>query len=430
MIQVIFPVSTKSLLKYITSTFTNTFLQLPTHWMQTYKTSRVVNCSSSTDTEQQLEATARTIRTRASVWWRRVLVAVAAVVSAPVGVFASSSPVRPSGVFAASSPLRHSVASGGAMSAIPTATTDAVLVQSVEMPAGSVKIEGYDFNRGVDHNALLDSFIASGFQASNFGMAVEEINKMRAWSLADEPVAEDEDEEFKDPEVRKKVKTTIFLGYTSNMASCGVRETIRYLCQHKMVDAIVATAGGVEEDIIKCLAPTYLGSSNPLHPTVTSGFELDGKTLRLQVRGGTRGTRLRRACLPCSAGLSRLHCFFVQLRCGAQVTLGTCHQGLNRIGNLLVPNENYCKFEEWLMPLLDKMVDEQVISYSTLLVFLVATVATDKLICVLSRNTQIVCPNKRAHVTRQLASGTPWTPSTFIKRMGLEINNKESIYYW
>jgi hypothetical protein len=38
MIQVIFPVSTKSLLKYITSTFTNTFLQLPTHWMQTYKT--------------------------------------------------------------------------------------------------------------------------------------------------------------------------------------------------------------------------------------------------------------------------------------------------------------------------------------------------------------------------------------------------------
>ena len=28
---------------------------------------------------------------------------------------------------------------------------------------------------------------------------------------------------------------TIFLGYTSNMASCGVRETIRYLVQHKAV---------------------------------------------------------------------------------------------------------------------------------------------------------------------------------------------------
>jgi deoxyhypusine synthase len=162
-------------------------------------------------------------------------------------------------------------------------TTDAVFVKSVEMPPGCVLIKGYDFNQGVDHNALLESFLTSGFQASNFGMAVEEINRMRAWSLADEPVAEDEDEELKDPEARKKVKTTIFLGYTSNMASCGVRETIRYLCQHKMVQAIVATAGGVEEDIIKCLAPTYLGSRNPLHPGVASGFELDGKTLRQQV---------------------------------------------------------------------------------------------------------------------------------------------------
>ena len=30
-----------------------------------------------------------------------------------------------------------------------------------------------------------------------------------------------------------------------------------------------------------------------------------------------------------------------------------------RIGNLLVPNNNYVKFEEWLMPILDKMLEEQ-----------------------------------------------------------------------
>jgi deoxyhypusine synthase len=24
---------------------------------------------------------------------------------------------------------------------------------------------------------------------------------------------------------------------------------------------------------------------------------------------------------------------------------------LNRIGNLLVPNDNYCKFENWIMPI-------------------------------------------------------------------------------
>ena len=57
-----------------------------------------------------------------------------------------------------------------------------------------------------------------------------------------------------------------------------------------MVDCIVASAGGVEEDFIKCLAPTYLGD-----------FSLPGRELR--------------------------------------------DKGINRIGNLLVPNNNYVKFE-------------------------------------------------------------------------------------
>ncbi len=34
-------------------------------------------------------------------------------------------------------------------------------------------------------------------------------------------------------------------------------------------------------------------------------------------------------------------------------------KGMNRIGNLVVPNDNYCKFEDWVMPILDKMVEEQ-----------------------------------------------------------------------
>ena len=70
-------------------------------------------------------------------------------------------------------------------------------------------------------------------------------------------------------EYAPKNNCTIFLGYTSNMASCGVRETIRFLVQHKMVDCIVATAGGIEEDFIKCLAPTFMGD-----------FALDSRTLR------------------------------------------------------------------------------------------------------------------------------------------------------
>lgn len=75
--------------------------------------------------------------------------------------------------------------------------------------------------------------------------------------MSDEPIIEDDP--VPDLEERKKTKCTIFLGYTSNIISCGLREIIRYLTQHKLVDAIVTTAGGIEEDFMKCLAPTKLG---------------------------------------------------------------------------------------------------------------------------------------------------------------------------
>jgi hypothetical protein len=38
-----------------------------------------------------------------------------------------------------------------------------------------------------------------------------------------------------------------------------VREQIRWLVQHKMVDVLVTTAGGIEEDFIKCMGHTYMG---------------------------------------------------------------------------------------------------------------------------------------------------------------------------
>lgn len=151
--------------------------------------------------------------------------------------------------------------------------------------------------------------------------------------MSDEPVAADEVQEYLDPEVRKKTKCKIFLGYTSNLVSSGLREIIRFLAQHKMVDVIVATAGGVEEDFIKCLAPTYLGD-----------FSLNGSDLR--------------------------------------------KKGLNRIGNLLVPNNNYCKFEDWIIPIFDAMLEEQ------------------------KKDNKI------------------WTPSSMIARLGKEINDESSIYYW
>lgn len=40
-----------------------------------------------------------------------------------------------------------------------------------------------------------------------------------------------EDDEF----IRRKSNCTIFLGYTSNIVSSGLRETIKFLVKHKMV---------------------------------------------------------------------------------------------------------------------------------------------------------------------------------------------------
>lgn len=102
-------------------------------------------------------------------------------------------------------------------------------------------------------------------------------------------------------------------------------------CLQYLIKLIIL--GGVEEDLIKCMAPTYVGS-----------FELPGKDLR--------------------------------------------EKGINRIGNLLVPNDNYCKFENWVIPLLDEMLKDQ------------------------------------------KEKGILWTPSKVIERLGSRIDNEESIYYW
>lgn len=178
----------------------------------------------------------------------------------------------------------------------------AVYQESVEVKDG-VEVRGYDFNKGLNYEAMFKTLIHTGFQATSVGQAIDTINAMIKWRLSDEPIAEDENEEYKDMEKRKQTRCNIFLGYTSNMASCGMREYIRYLTQHKMVSAIVTTCGGIEEDFMKLWAPHYIGD-----------FALDGATLR--------------------------------------------KQGLNRIGNLIVPNKNYMLLEKWFKELVIEMHEE------------------------------------------------------------------------
>ena len=62
--------------------------------------------------------------------------------------------------------------------AAPAAATSAVLVGSERMADDAVRVRGYDFNAGVDHSALLASLLQTGFQATNLGLAIDQVRRM------------------------------------------------------------------------------------------------------------------------------------------------------------------------------------------------------------------------------------------------------------
>lgn len=53
-----------------------------------------------------------------------------------------------------------------------------VFKESESLEGKGTKIEGYDFNQGVNYSQLLKSMVSTGFQASNFGDAIEVVNQM------------------------------------------------------------------------------------------------------------------------------------------------------------------------------------------------------------------------------------------------------------
>ena len=88
------------------------------------------------------------------------------------------------------------------------------------------------------------------------------------------------------------------------MVTSGLRDIFRYLAENKKVDVIVTTAGGIEEDIIKCLGDFKLGE-----------FSCSGELLN--------------------------------------------KKGINRAGNIFIPNKLYCKFEKFIVPILENLYEEQ-----------------------------------------------------------------------
>lgn len=230
----------------------------------------------------------------------------------------------------------------------PSLSHDAVFKPSAPVPEGVPMVDGPEFNnydrKNMDITAaeLVANMANIGFQSAGVGKAARIINEMVCISIPrmlQSPISNSYLQKgWRDPETN--AKTTIFLGYTSNLVSSGLRSVLRYLVEHKHVSAIVTTAGGIEEDLIKCLGPTYLSS-----------FTANGARLR--------------------------------------------EEGMNRIGNLVVPNANYRLFEDWVVPILDILLAEQIAS------------------------------RERGDEEELL-----WTPSTVIARLGKEINDESSILYW
>ena len=93
------------------------------------------------------------------------------------------------------------------------------------MPKDAPTCKGHDFSKDPNTvDSIMSSMLTTGFQATNLGMAIEQINAMRAWRLSDKPFdAKSEDELLRDPAVRSKIRARIFLSYTSNQISCGQR---------------------------------------------------------------------------------------------------------------------------------------------------------------------------------------------------------------
>jgi deoxyhypusine synthase len=127
---------------------------------------------------------------------------------------------------------------------------------------------------------LVESMKSIGFQATHLGKAAEVLREM------------------------KEHNATIFLSFTSNMVSSGLREYFAFLVKHKMVNAIITSVGSIEEDLMKTEKPFLLGS-----------FEVNDLELH--------------------------------------------KKGINRIGNIFVPNDRYLWLEKKLLPFFDEMLEKQ-----------------------------------------------------------------------
>lgn len=139
-----------------------------------------------------------------------------------------------------------------------------------------MKVNDFKWTQGMKVSDLVEQLSTVGFQSVELAKAADVIVKM------------------------KKNNAKIFLTFTSNMVTSGLRGFFAQLVELEIPNFLVTTAGAIEEDIMKANGEKFnIGS-----------FDSDDVDLH--------------------------------------------ERGINRVGNLMINTEGYMKFEDWILSALEK----------------------------------------------------------------------------
>ncbi len=148
-------------------------------------------------------------------------------------------------------------------------------------------VRDFKWKPGMTVNEMVKQFATLGFQSIELYKAGRIIYKM------------------------KKEGVKIILTFTSNLGTSGLRGLFAQLVELGMVDAIVTTAGAIEEDVMKALGEKFL----------ITRFNVDDIELH--------------------------------------------EKGMNRVGNLIITNDTYMRFEGFIIRLLEKIYKKKKIISGT-----------------------------------------------------------------
>src|SRR3989338_6035352 len=142
-------------------------------------------------------------------------------------------------------------------------------------------VQDLKWKKGMKVSELVNDMSQVGFQSIELSKGVDTVIKM------------------------KKNGAKIFLTFTSNMATSGLRGFFAQLITLKIPNVIVTTVGGLEEDIMKSSGEKF----------IIGDFNSDDIELY--------------------------------------------EKGINRVGNIYITSETYCKFEDAIQPILQKLYEKK-----------------------------------------------------------------------